>query len=309
MAVQLLAWVGARGAWILAASIFVGLALPQLAELVRPLFPVSVFCLLTIAMVRIDTGDALKEARTSRSMILGIAWAMLAVPVLFWIAFSIAKPGPEYALALILLATAPSTVSSPAMSQLLGLNGTLSLAVLLLGMIITPLTVPALTEFILDIELDITIGQLALRLAFLIGGAAIAAWAVRRLLGDARRVSSDLVFDGLNVAFMVLFAVAAMDGVADALWRDPRTILGLTGAAFALNLGLLALTAAIFWRLGASTALTLGFSAGNRNMALAISALATAVPPDTWIFFALVQFPIYITPLLLRPVMRRLLAT
>jgi hypothetical protein len=111
------------------------------------------------------------------------------------------------------------------------------------------------------------------------------------------------------VALMALFAMSAMDGVTDAFVADPVRSSALLALAFALNLGLLAVTAGLFWRAaGPRRAMTIGFAAGNRNMALAISALAGHVDPDTWLFFALVQFPIYITPVMLKPVTTRILA-
>ena len=64
----------------------------------------------------------------------------------------------------------------------------------------------------------------------------------------------------------------------------------------------------LFWKWGPTTAATFGFSNGNRNMALVLGALAGNVPPDTWLFFAVAQFPIYLLPMALKPVYERLLA-
>ena len=69
----------------------------------------------------------------------------------------------------------------------------------------------------------------------------------------------------------------------------------------------LALSTLLFWWSGRVLASTVGFSNGNRNMALVLGALAGNVPEHTWLFFAVAQFPIYITPMLLKPVYARLL--
>jgi len=112
--------------------------------------------------------------------------------------------------------------------------------------------------------------------------------------------------DGLSVIALFFFAVALMDGVLGAIVREPAEMLGLTTLAFALSLGLAALTAVVFARLGAGQALALGLAAGNRNMGLMLAAAGTAVPDLTWLYFAVAQFPIYLMPAMLKPLARRL---
>jgi len=51
--------------------------------------------------------------------------------------------------------------------------------------------------------------------------------------------------DGLSVLAMSMFAIAAMDGVVDHFRADPLLVIELTALAFALALGMLALTALV----------------------------------------------------------------
>jgi len=304
-----LVWLGTRGTVVLAGCIFIGLALPGLADLVRPAFPVSVFFLLTLAMIRADIAAARALLLRPLTGISALVMMMAATPLLIAAGFWAFEPTPAIALAMVFWATAPTTVSSPAMCYLLRLDGTFSLALLLAAMIAAPFVVPAMTELLTETELAVSTFGLAVRLAVLIGGAALLAYSVRRTLGPERRVTAAPVFDGLNMVFMILFAVASMDGVTDAFIADPAFVLGLIGLTFGLNLGFLVLSTALFWWAGRRTASTVGFSNGNRNMALVLGALAGNVPDHTWLFFAVAQFPIYITPLLLKPLYARLLGT
>ena len=80
----------------------------------------------------------------------------------------------------------------------------------------------------------------------------------------------------------------------------------LLAAVFALHLGAHLVTTALFWRAGRTFATSIGFSTGGRNISIAIAALGQSVPPDTWLFFALIQFPIYLLPMVLKPVYQRL---
>jgi BASS family bile acid:Na+ symporter len=305
---KVLHWLAAHGTKIVAGSIFVGLVLPDLAALARPVFPVAVFCMLTIAMIRVDLAAAKAYAARPGLIITAMVWMTVATPLLIAGTFWAFDPSPAIALALIFWATAPATVSSPAFSALLGLNATLSLGLLLMAMLTAPFIVPELSVLLTDAEIVVTTGGLMLRLGLLIGGAAIAATMVRGFLGPQRRAEADPVFDALNVVFMTLFAIAAMDSVTDTMIARPWHVAGLIALTAALSVGCLSAATLLFWRSGPVAAATFGFSNGNRNMALVLGALAGNVPADTWLFFAVAQFPIYLLPLLLKPVYGRLLA-
>lgn len=302
-----LRWLGTHGTKLVAASIFVGLVFPDLASLARPLFPVSVVCMLTIAMIRIDPAAAVGYVAKPAFLLAGTAWMIVATPCILAGLYWFSPPSPAIALGIIFWATAPATVSSPGFSQLVGLNGTLSLAFLLTAMLAAPFVIPGLTEILTSAEIAVTTGGLMMRLGLLIGGAAALAFVFRRLLGTARVAETGPVFDGLNVVFMTLFAVAAMDSVADTMAARPWHVINLIVLTAGLSVGCIALATAVFWKAGRVAAATLGFSNGNRNMALVLSALAGNVHEDTWLFFAVAQFPIYLLPLLMQPVYGRLI--
>ena len=48
--------------------------------------------------------------------------------------------------------------------------------------------------------------------------------------------------------------------------------------------------------------------ASQRNMGLMLAATGGALPDFTWLYFALAQFPVYLSPLLFTPLARRLKA-
>jgi BASS family bile acid:Na+ symporter len=65
-------------------------------------------------------------------------------------------------------------------------------------------------------------------------------------------------------------------------------------------------TALVFARAGRQRALALALSAANRNMGLMLAATGGTLPPLTWLYMGLAQFPIYLMPQLLLPLARRL---
>jgi BASS family bile acid:Na+ symporter len=198
-------------------------------------------------------------------------------------------------------------MSSPALAALLGLDVALTLATLIVSTAITPLTASLFTHVFLGTALSSPFG-FGLRLFLIIAGCALAAAIIRRVAGPTFIAAQRERIDGLSVIAMFMFAVAAMDGVADHFRANPLLVLELTALAFALALGLIAVTALVFLRAGRTRAFAIGLIAGNRNIGLMLAASGFAVPDVAWLYFALAQFPIYLLPHLLKPLVRRLSA-
>ncbi len=302
---------GRHGATLLIASLVFGLLLPEVADLFRPLLTPSVFAMLAFAMTRVDLSEAKSHIRKPGMLLATLFWINIVLPICLGLAvWTIGEDtlGLGLALAIVLIGAAPPIISSPALSYLLGLNGALSLTFLLLSTTLTPLITPGMTGLWIEGDMPLSPLVLAERLAILIGGSFIVAFALRRVIGLKRIQKSPGVFDGLNVVLMIIFAIALMDGIGAIFLQDPMRFLGFIALAFTLAFGMFAITTAVFWRHDRTFATTVGYSCGFRNIALAVGALGVAVPDDTWTMFAVVQFPIYICPLLLRPVCRKLLA-
>jgi BASS family bile acid:Na+ symporter len=61
----------------------------------------------------------------------------------------------------------------------------------------------------------------------------------------------------------------------------------------------------VFWRAGLDHGLVIGLLAAFRNIGLVMAALGSSLPDMAWFYFAMVQFPIYLLPQLLKPLARR----
>jgi BASS family bile acid:Na+ symporter len=64
----------------------------------------------------------------------------------------------------------------------------------------------------------------------------------------------------------------------------------------------------LFRSFGWKKALALGFMVSQSNMGLMLAATGGVLPELSWFYFALSQFPIYLSPQLLQPLTRRILA-
>jgi hypothetical protein len=301
---------GRHGTLVAAASVFVGLAIPGLAAACKPYLGEAIVVMLTLAFLRVDPNELFHHFTRPGLVALATLWAMLLVPTVLgigFLAFGLDQSMPGLYFMLVLQMSAPGLMSSPALAALLGLDVALTLATLIVSTAITPLTASLFTHIFLGTALASPFG-FGLRLFLIIAGCALAAAIVRRVAGPTFIAAQRERIDGLSVIAMFMFAVAAMDGVADHFRSNPLLVIELTALAFALALGLIAVTALVFLRAGRARAFAIGLIAGNRNIGLLLAASGFAVPDVAWLYFALAQFPIYLLPHLLKPLVRRLSA-
>lgn len=304
-----LAFIGRQGARAVAGSVFVGLALPGLAALAKPLLLASIFVLLALSFLRTDAAGARGTQRTSL-LIAALIWIMGILPAAFGYLVSHIFPPQDNGLmlALVMQAAAPPIMSTPAFAALLGIDATISLAVMVLCMIVTPLTAPVVVGAFTDGALAIDSVALAIRLALVLAGTGLVGFGLRWWLGPPRIARMRDPLDGVNVLLLLVIALGLMDGVTTRFLADPWLVLGMAGLTCLVSAGAILSTFVLFRWAGRGQNLMLGFAAGHRNMSLMIAATGAVLPESTWLYIAVAQFPIYLLPLLLRPLARRLSA-
>lgn len=305
-----LALIGRHGTLFVAASIFVGLFVPGVAALCRPYLGEAIIVMLTLAFLRVDPDELLHHWTRPRLIIAASAWLMLLLPAVtcsFFLLVGLKSRLPDLFLILVLQMSAPGLMSSPALAGLIGLDVALTLLTLIVGIAVTPLVASAMTHVFLG-AVVISPLELGFKLFLVIAGSALAA-AVIRWIAGARWIEAQRErMDGLSVIAMFMFAAAAMDGITDHFRAQPLLVTELTALAFALSLGLIALTTLVFLRVGRARALSIGLIAGYRNMGLMLTAMGFMVPDIAWLYFGLGQFPIYLLPHLMKPLARRFAA-
>jgi hypothetical protein len=304
-----LAWLGRHGTSAVAVSIFLGLAVPPLAALFKPLVPEAIFLLLMLAFLRVDARELRAHFAKPGLVVLATAWIVLAVPAalgLVFLAFGLPELAPELFVGLMLQACAPPIMAAPAFAALMGLEAALSLATLVLCMVVTPLTAAAFAEIFVGSALSLSPVALGVRLLLILAGSALAATMIRAIAGKAWLQCQRERIDGLSVILLFVFAVAVMGGVTIGFVARPLFVIGLLLLSFMLALGLTAVTTLAFARAGRGRAFALGLACGHRNLGLMLAATGGAVPDLTWLYFGIAQFPIYLVPQLLKPIAQRL---
>jgi BASS family bile acid:Na+ symporter len=207
----------------------------------------------------------------------------------------------------MLQATASPMMAAPALSALMGLDATLVLATLITSTALIPFTSPLITFLFIGSHLSISPVALAGKLFAILAGAALIGFAVRRVFGLASIERQREGIDGLNILFLFVFVAAVMESAGAHFLASPLTTAALAAVAFVMFFAVLFVTALLFLFAGRERALALGFMASQRNMGLMLAGTGGALPDLTWLYFALSQFPIYLSPLFLHPLARRIL--
>jgi BASS family bile acid:Na+ symporter len=302
--VRLLQYLGRRAALVMALGVFIGLALPQLAAVAKPLLAPTVICMLTLAMTRTDASSLGQTSRRFGTHLVAIAWLLVATPCLFYLVLTWLEVPSDLAVPLLIWSGSPPLVTVPVIALIIGLDAAAALFLMVICTFAFPFILPGLLFWLIGIEVDLGAGALTLRLALMIAGCAIAATVLRRKLGPTFLREKSAIIDGVAVLLMLIFAVSVMDGVRDWLERDPGTVLLYTAAAFAASIALQVAGGLLFFWTGRQNQLSVALCSGNRNMALFMAAAGPALGPEAFLFFAVVQFPIYILPALQKPIYR-----
>jgi BASS family bile acid:Na+ symporter len=304
-----LGWIGRHGTQGFALSIFLGLALPQFAAAARPLLAVTIFVFVAITFARVDSVALKTLLGRPAPLVLASVWLLLAPAAIVGLGLTVVGRetiDPGLVLGLAILAAAPPIMSAPAIAMLLGLQPTLIMAAVLATTMLAPLVSPLLADLVAGSVVPLNLAVLIRRLLFLIGGAILAAGALRWWLGEETIRARKAQFDGLGVVMYFLFAIAAMDGVLAAAISDPGRVARFRGVAFAVSLTGFLAAQLVLRALPGADRFVLGYGTGQRNMGLLVAALGAATPDSTFLFFALAQFPIYLLPQLMKPLARRI---
>lgn len=304
--INFLEWSARRGGILLAGCIFVGVALPPLAAALRDTLTVTVAGLMTLVLLRIDLTQVLAYLR--RPLLVGalLAWLLLLCPLIVYALTRLAGLDGALGAALVIMATGCATTSAPAFARLVGLDASISLVVSVISTLLVPFTAPPIALGLLGIDLAISVGGLMTRLALIVGLPLLLALAIRRLVAPARLAAAGGSVDGAVVMLLVMYGIGVMDGMQAKLLSDPTWVAGGLALAVAGNVGLNLLTALAFAPAGRRLALAAGLLSGNRNMALYLAVLPAATDSRILLFFALCQFPLFLSPFLLRPIYDRL---
>ena len=283
----------------MAAGFLLGLFLPPVAALLRPFLTVLVLALMTVVYLRIEPQRLVAQVRAPGTLVIAVLWIMVVSPLVAAGILALVDTADTGAAVILWAASPPLASATTAM-----ITGPMALGFrAVAGRQFSAAVDPAAAGLSCSDWNWFQPWTLSLRLAVMIIGTALAALMLRRLIGAAAIKRHPLRIDGLAVVFLFLFGIAVMDGAAETIFKNPAVAGLLVVTAFASAGLMIAFGTAIFWWSSRVTAGAIGFVSGNRNFALVLAS-GGAWPADYFLYFAAIQFPIYLLPLILRPYAR-----
>lgn len=299
-----LAWTGRNGILIMPLGLAVGLLSPELCEFSRPLADYMVLVLFTLSIFLLDPRALALHLRRPAAVASGVAWILLLIPFVAYAVGSAAGLPPGLLAVTVMWSACPPLVSIPGLAVLCGLDGAMALLLLVGSMMVFTASLPFILSFLVGDILTFDPFELLLRLGLIVSSCLLAGQGLRRLVGHERAMRYTQETNGVLVLLLALFAVTIMGGFHEALAHYPGQIPLFIAVTFLASLGVQLLSAAAFFPAARLTGGAVALASGHRNIAIMLPAAGGAFGSDFLLFIAVIQFPIYLLPVLMRPVFR-----
>lgn len=295
-----------HGRLVLVLGLVLGVLAPGLAQALAPfIFPMIAF-MLFLATLRVDLKAAFPGRRSlprylAITLVMQVALPGAAIALLTGLGAGATVLG----VGAVLVLAAPPMTGSPGLTILAGGDPTPALRQLVLGTALLPLTVLPVFWLLPVFGAPWIVVEAALRLLVVIALAGGAGMMLRARLAWLRGAEGQGAVDGLITLAMALVVVGLMSAVGPALLVTGREFWLTLAMVFALNFGA---QAGMLWltrNRAPRAAPALAIIAGNRNLALFLGALSPETAAAMLLFVGLYQVPMYLTPLVMAPVIRR----
>ncbi|MGE3914325.1 MAG: hypothetical protein AB7F78_01395 [Hyphomicrobiaceae bacterium] len=288
---------------VLASGIFIGLAVPSVADLLRPaalpaLFLVIVFSLIPFAQLPMHLLFSI-----DRDMLRIVAWQQIVLPCIVIAAGIVARFPDSMILLMVVTACSGSLFSSPALAEILGLDRERALQSMVVSTLFMPVSLFLFLSAIIGEQAQLDLLAYAHRtVVFLVVPLGLLALyrplarcmstGVTRQVGFASRWAT--------IVALLVFGTGLMGAVSDKLEANPPKVVFMLAMATVLCLFMIALTTIVMYRLGRREALTAAIVAGFRNIGLGFALVGEMIGPDLAVYAGISLIPVFIAPLVLR---------
>ncbi|WP_068085565.1 hypothetical protein [Polycladidibacter stylochi] len=307
-----LGFLGDYSSIILALFLVIGFSLPELAKFCKPLLTPIIFIMMALSFMRTKPSVLFSHFKRPQLLLSSVLWMLVAMPLILYfvaLATNLAQFNLDLLILLVIIFTAPPIMTAPAFTYLLNLDGSLSLSVIALALIMVPITAPVFVSLLLPATLAIDPYLLSAKLAIILIGSAIVGFGLRQIIGPTKIERMPRQLNGLNTLMMFVFAAASMDGVASFTFSHPLQTIVITISVFVIAFVQLGLTYILFKGNDKTDGFIIAFTLSGRNIALMIAAMGGHVPHLVWMFFGLAQIQIFLFPMLLKKAAQNLAIT
>jgi len=302
---SLLQFAGKNGAWVVAIGIIVGFCIPIVSYTARPYLAVAIFLFTFGSFLKLDSESFRNQINRTWATVTMVLWATFGVPLVVFAIIWLLRPGPGLTEGLLFWSLVPTSPACVAFSAILGLSTPLALLATVAATAASPFYMPLLAAGLGGYQLSLNPAAMSMHLLLIVGGAALAAYLVKRFAAEFVRDNPDSM-TGIAVFALVLAGAGSMAGMQAYFFAKPIVTLELLALAYALNLGFQCAGTILFWRSARSSALTVGLISGTRTITLAWVVLGSNVLPLANVFFGVGMVAKYTAPALTKWLITRL---
>jgi hypothetical protein len=298
-----------HGRSILVLGLLIGILFPGLAATTKSWLAELVAGLLFIAALRVGPRQAVGALGDFGKSLALVAVFQVAMPVAAILTFGLLGWHQGWhglsATGLVLMVAASPISGGPNLAILSGHDPAPALRQLVLGTALLPLTVIPVFWLAPSLGSPAEILGSSARLLVIIFAAAAAAFLLRATVFREPAPATLAALDGLSAILMAVLVVGLMSAVGPALRSDPTALALNLAVAFAANFGLQIGMFLILRRRDLANAAPLAIVAGNRNIALFLTALPSTITDPLLLFIGCYQVPMFLTPIMLNRLYRR----
>jgi len=273
---------------ILIAGILIGLWQPVVFETPKYLTKILLGLMLFFVFLKIDVLEVIEKMRDYKLMS-SIALAyMIIIPLLFFMVFNIFDR--QLALGILLLTAMPAGVSTPALTDILKGNISLSMSIALVTQVIAPFTIPFLFWIIGSKGLEISKLLLFRDIAILVFLPLIVAQVVKKLFPLAIKNRLHMLTSA-NVFLLFLFVYFAISSQRNLMLGNPFSLVWKTAILYLVFVLLHAAGYFIRYRDNKENKIALAVTSAYMNNGLAIVLASTYFGPDILVLMVLSEIP------------------
>lgn len=288
---------------LIAASIGLGLLFPGLASMLLPYVFVALFFVIVFSLNTLDESalDVLGTIDVFTWTV--VCWQMFIVPAIVTLFCVLFSAPPTIALILLATTTAGSVFASPALVEMAGLNRTLAVRGMIISTFMMPISLLLFGTMNDALPADMSFVHYGRQIViFLVIPLAISS-VFSRIKRKFSRAVDIRVSHGMNWAStlaLMVFCAGIMAKIHGSDVTEPGDLILYLELAVGVAILMYFATGILFARFGRRDSLTAGMLVANRNVALSFGLLSTVFPEEVMVYVAVSQFPIFLTPIVIR---------
>jgi BASS family bile acid:Na+ symporter len=288
---------------LIAGAIGAGLAIPGLAALLAPHVLTALFFVVVFSLNTHTQSPAQLLRKPDAFTGLFMFWQMAGVPMIVTVLAIMTGCDLTVTAILIAITTSGSVFASPALVQVVGLNRQIAIRGMILSTCMMPVSLIVFGEINGILPPDLSFVDYGIHiLKFIVLPLLVSSvfWSVKTRMTPQAAVTTQRGMHWASTIALMIFCAGMMQEIHLHIENHFDDLVFYAALAITMAVIMYALTVAVFYHCGAERAMTAGLLVANRNVALSFALLSSVFPPEVMTFVAVSQFPIFLTPFLMR---------